>query len=31
VSQEAAGFESVSWADNAADDFRAAGAYLLAE
>jgi serine protease AprX len=30
VSQEAAGFESVSWADNAANDFRAAGAYLLA-
>jgi serine protease AprX len=29
VSQEAAGFESVSWADNAANDFRAAGAYLL--
>jgi serine protease AprX len=29
VSQEAAGLESVSWADNAADDFRAAGAYLL--
>jgi serine protease AprX len=28
--EAAAGFESVSWADNAADDFRAAGAYLLA-
>jgi serine protease AprX len=28
-SREAAGFESVSWADNAADDFRAEGPYLL--
>jgi serine protease AprX len=30
AAQEAAGRESASWADNAADDFRAAGAYLLA-